>query len=334
MGCERRDNCSICLEDNDRSQALMDQMLRLAWPWTLKRIARQLNPAHQQIFDSTPIDYYWSVHQSEWATDIMFKSAEALDRIYPALARGALASFSSPDVMRFLGRKLHGNFQGQVVSDYKQRPEGMRVNHRVKDNSVNVYNKQGSVLRPECTINDPHEFKVFRPSEPDPDGPLDWRPMRKGIADLHRRAQVSQACNERYLDALASINTEAPLRHLIEPVCRPVRWKGRRVRGLRPWTADDRSLLQVVNRGEFVVNGFRNRDIRRYLYCTHATSEEPKRRASAGATRMLRMLRAHGIIRKLPRTHLYRVTGKGRQILTAILQSQDVTLDQLNKAVA
>ena len=31
--------------------------------------------------------------------------------------------------------------------------------------------------------------------------------MRKGVADLHRRAQVSQKTNEHYLDALAQLDT-------------------------------------------------------------------------------------------------------------------------------
>jgi hypothetical protein len=35
--------------------------------------------------------------------------------------------------------------------------------------------------------------------------------MRKGIADLHRRAEVSQAANERYLDALAVVDDDTTL---------------------------------------------------------------------------------------------------------------------------
>jgi hypothetical protein len=29
--------------------------------------------------------------------------------------------------MRFLGGKVHGNFQGEIVSEFNQRPEGIRV---------------------------------------------------------------------------------------------------------------------------------------------------------------------------------------------------------------
>ena len=197
-----------------------------------------------------------------------------------------------------------------------------------------MYNKYANLLRVETTMNDPSDFKAFRPSAWDPQGPHAWRPLRKGIADLHRRAQVSQASNERYLDALASLDTDARLNELIEPVCRPVRWKGRRVRPLRPWSREDGVLLRAISRGEFALNGFRNRDLVVHLFPTRYATRKQRRRISGRVTRKLLLLRAHGIIRKVPRTHRYVLTKKGREITTAILDSQDVTLAQLKKAAA
>ena len=46
--------------------------------------------------------------------------------------------------------------------------------------------------------------------------------MRKGIADLHRRAEVSRACNDRYFDALATLatlDTDETLSDIIPAVC-------------------------------------------------------------------------------------------------------------------
>ena len=70
-------------------------------------------------------------------------------------------------------------------------------------------------------IREPDDFKVYRATEGDPEGPKDWRPMRKGIADLHRRAVVSQAANERYLEALAAIHDATTRRQMVEPLCQP-----------------------------------------------------------------------------------------------------------------
>lgn len=55
-------------------------------------------------------------------------------------------------------------------------------------------------------MQDPEDFLVYRHAEGDPDGPLQWLRMRKGIADLYRRAEVSQKVNSRYLNALASVD--------------------------------------------------------------------------------------------------------------------------------
>jgi len=334
MAYERRENCFARIEDVPAAQQRMDRLLRLRWSTVLDKIARQLNPLGQKLLGGLPIPYYWSVHQSEWATDIMFQSPAALAAVYPALVRGGMMAFSSRDVMRFLGKKPHGNFQGEVVSHYKQRSEGICVRHQLKQNSVKMYDKQGSVLRVETTINRPADFRVFRPQQSDPDGPCQWQTMRKGIADLHRRAEVSQASNERYLEALASLNTDQPLPELLIPVCRPVSWRGKRVRALQPWCPHDRALLQAINRGEFAINGLRNRDLLAILHPDVHTSEDAKRRAASRVTRSLRLLRAHGILRKVPRTHRYMLTTRGRNITTAILTYQNLTLEQLNQLAA
>lgn len=330
IGYRKIDNAFVRLDDPARAQALMDRMLRTDWPAALDAVAARLNPAHGELFAAAPQTYYWTAHQSEWATDILFRSRAALASIYPALTRGAIVCFRSPDVMRFLGRKLHGRFAGEVVSDYKDRAEGVRVKHRGAGNSVKMYDKHGVILRAETTINIAKEIKVYRPAEGDPGGEKSWRPMRKGIADLHRRAEVSGRCNRRYLDALATLDTSTPLGKLAGKVCERTRWKGRGVRGLRPWTKADRALLAAVSGGEFELSGFRNRDIAAILY----PSAKGDRRVCGRVTRQLRMLRAHGLIGKISRTHRYRLSAKGRQIVSALLRAQEVSLEQLNKAAA
>lgn len=332
LSYRRRDNCFAGLGDVPSAQKLFDRQLRRDWPGLLDRIAHLINPAYKEMFQGFPLDYYWSIYQSEWATDIMFKSSAALAQIYPALVLHGITTFSSPDVMRFLGRKVHGAFQGEIISDFKDRPEGIRIKHRVGPNSVKLYDKQGSVLRVETTMNNPNGFKVFRPIEGDATGPLAWRPMRKGISDLYRRVQLSQASNERYLDALAGVNTSTPLGELVKGICQPTTWNNKRVRALRPWSQEDTQLFGAVSRGEFAVNGFRNRDLQTLLYETSIQTPEEKRRRSARVTRLLRMLRAHGLIQKVTHTHRYILTAKGRNIIPAILTSQRVSLKQLENA--
>lgn len=333
LSYRRRDNCFVSLENIKRSQTLMDSQVRKDFPKLLNRIARILNPAHGKIFKDFPQEYYWSVYQNEWATDVMFRDIASLQKIYPSLVLHAMTSFSSPDVMRFLGRKTHTAFQGEIVSDFKDRAEGIRVKHRVDGLSIKMYDKW-SDLRIENTWNNPDGFKVFRTAEGNEDGPPAWRPLRRGVADIHRRCYLSQAANERYLDALASADTSVPLGNLVKNICRPTIWKNKRVRALRPWDQEDTKLFATVNRGEFAINGFRNRDLQTHLYDHPATSPEEKRRRSARVSRLLRMLRAHGLIAKVPHSHRYMLTQKGREIIPAILTSQRISMDQLQKLAA
>ena len=252
----------------------------------------------------------------------------------------AVATFSSPDVLRFLGRKIPPEgiiphaFAGEVVTDLKHRPEGIRVKHRVKSNSIKMYDKQGSVLRIETTINDPSDFKVYRRKESDKDGPLSWLPLRKGIADLHRRAEVSRSSNNRYLDALASAQNTIPLKDLTDRLCSSVMWNGKRVRALNPYSPEDASLLEAVSSGEFGINGFRNRDLRALLFSQNQPSEKDNRRESAVITRKIRLLRAHGLISKVPKTHRYVLTNKGRIAATALLTARNADTETLTKLAA
>jgi hypothetical protein len=335
IGYVRRDNCFTSLADPARAQTLMDRQLTANWPRLLEQTRRLIHPAHGEAFASNPLDYYWSVDQSEWASDVMFKSPKLLSELYPRLIGHGMRALGSRDVMRFLGHRvpahggINGNFQGEVTSDMKSRPEGLRLKHRVNRNSVKLYDKQGSVLRVETTVNDTTDFKVYRPVEGKPASKPAYRVLRKGVADLHRRAQVSDASNQRYLDALASVEHNAKLGDLLTPLCKPTHWKGKRVRALHPLGDEDAKLLEAVARGEFTLNGFRNRDLRELLYGMSKSDEKETRRRSGAVTRKLRMLRAHGLIKKVPRTHRYVLSDYGRLAITAVLAARDATPQQL-----
>src|SRR5258708_31156233 len=117
-----------------------------------------------------------------------------------------MESFGSKDVMRFLGRSVSAGitprFAGEGVSDVREKPEkyeGMRIKHRVNRNSVKMYNKAGSVLRVATTLDDMHDLPAPRAV----DGKKVYKRMRKGVADMPRRAEGSRGGNGRYLGAHA-----------------------------------------------------------------------------------------------------------------------------------
>ncbi len=92
---------------------------------------------------------------------------------------------------------------------------------------------------------------------------------------------------------------------------------------------EDAELLQAVGRGEFALNGFRNRDVQAILYQLQPRDMAQKRRHSAAVGRRPRMLRAHRLIRKVPRTHRHQLTERGRSLITALQSAQATTVRQL-----
>jgi hypothetical protein len=341
LGYTRRDNCFTWLQDPERAQQLMQEQLRASWGSLMNRLTKQVHPLHGVLFRDPPNPYYWSIDESEWATDIIFRSPEALAELYPRLIRHGITALGSAEVMRFLGHRtpahggVHGKFQGEVMSDLRTRPEGVRIKHRAGANSVKMYDKQGSVLRVETTLNDAGPFKTFRAAEPresrtKPGQPVKrWRPLRKGVCDVGRRAKICQGANTRYLEALAKVSDATPLAKLADKLCQRTELNGRSVRALNPWGESDGKLLAAVCRGEFALQGFRNRDIRALLYETAPTTPAESRQQSAAVGRQLRLLRAHGLIQRIAKTHRYQLTESGRTTLVALLHARQANAAQL-----
>lgn len=339
---EQADNCFTRVDDAELAQRLLDEQLRTAWPATLDALRQRIHPLQEEIFRASPMKYWWVAYQTEWATDLLFTHAATLAGIYPPLVRHAVDHFKSPDVLRFLGRVERQAWKTEVVSSFRERCEGVRVKHWLNGNSVKMYDKAGSILRIETTIGNPKDFCVLRPRREDERGErhdaatgaqLVWRNMRKSVADLHRRAALSQRSNERYLDALSVVDDTTPCSRIFDAVARPVVDHDRRFRALRLSEPTELALLEAISRGEFVTAGFRNRDLRRLLYARPHTKADD-RRHSGRISRLLRLLRAHGVIRKIHKTHRYQLTQRGRLLTAALRATRDATVRQLLRDAA
>lgn len=337
----RADNCFPHLADPDRAQRIFDGMLALPWQSILDDLVARANPALAAVIDAARVSYYWTLHQSEWATDLMFRDASVLASCYPGLVRHAMTDFQSKDVMRFLGRRLTPAYQGEVQSDFKDRREGIRVKHLVGINSLKMYDKahpvppiRGAVpaaLRIESTVNKPSDFTVRRKAQGKPKSPSKPRPLRKGIADIRRRARICQNANSRYADALAAATDHSKVHDVIAPVIKPAMLDGRRVRALRPWATPDLPLLRAISRGEFLLNGFRNRDILPLLFPDATSDPSERRKASARITYLLRILRGHGLVTKVDGTHRYIVNTKARTLIAAVLATDEARISRLKQ---
>jgi hypothetical protein len=302
----------------------------------LNRLTFGSCPALSQVFDPLDPDYYWSADETEWATDIMFNSVKSLDELYPLLFHHAMRVSNSPSVMRYYGRcQLRGSFPNEVISDCRRRYEGIRVKHWKNRNSIKMYNKSGSILRIETTISNTREFKVFRHPDDNKNRPASWQKMRKGVSDLYRRCEVSDKCNERYADELASAQLAEKLKEVVSPACNRIKKKGRTYRGLNPWQQQDYKLLAFLASGENTIGGFRNKDLRKWLYPESEKLENQEHEKYCGrTTRLIKLLRVHGLIKKVAKENRYMLTSKGQKFACSLMTASAIDIKGLTKIAA
>ena len=324
----RADNRFTWIEDFEVAQGLADAQMHTDWVEMCEQLRRTYHPMHEKI--GRPLhglSYYWTAPQTEFSSDVLFRDQRVLDRLMPRLILHGMLNLGCEQVMRFLGKQLNGCFGGEVVTDLRRRAEGVRLKHWVNRNSIKLYNCL-NVLRPETTIHEAEDLKVYRTPETRPDAPKAWYPLRRGVADLYRRRDISKAANERYLTALAAASVTTPLAEEAAKVCQPVRRDERRYRALNPFEAGDAQLLAAVNKGEWAVKGFRNREIRRLLF-GEAKDKKQERSQAAKVSRRLALLHAHGLIAKVSHTHRWQVTQKGRRVITALLAARQADTEKL-----
>jgi hypothetical protein len=194
---------------------------------------------------------YWVTAQSEDSTDLLFKNRQDLCELYPKLLSHSTLCFGAKEVMNFLGRKLSGHFQGEIVSDLSspacRRMGGSRIKHRVKENWLKMYDKSGVVLRVETVINNPEEFHVRKKVTRKGRNQTEWVAMRKGVVWLFRYREVSLTANSRYLDAPAVVDDPTNAKRDLDRVT--VRKKdaaGRGCSGFSPLARHDAELFQAV----------------------------------------------------------------------------------------
>jgi hypothetical protein len=325
IGFEQRDNCFVWIDDLPRVQQMMQRLENRKWAGLLSAMARRVNPLPNKL---KLYGYYWSVRESEYATDVLFCDSKRLAGIYPALVDHALRQFSCQDVMKFLGRRTNARFNGEASANIRHRAQGTRIKHWVEENSMKMYDKESSVLRVETTLNNVRRFKVRRCTQRRGKRAMHWIPMRKGIMDLPRRTEICRAANERYLQALGVVGEPSPTRQLLDPLSRQVTEKGRLYRALRPVSPEDARVFAVVMDGRYHLKGFTNAHLRRELL-PHANDVQQQRRQSGRITRMLRLLRAHGLIRKVSQTRYYRVSDSGQRAMTAALRIREADVTRL-----
>ncbi len=303
------DNAFVSIADTERSQAIVGDFPVRALRTKLDDLARMMCPVIRHFHSG----FYWSLMQVEYATDLIFKSAEALAAPYDHLVRTAAHAVKVDQIATFLGRRLDARFAGEIGNRFNTRIQGTSIKHYMGRASIKMYDKLGRVLRIETTVNDVSIFKHHRMVE-HRDGTRSKKtaPVKKSIFSLGIMAKLMEAANRRYLDFLAALDDPSDGVQKLPKVAKPVRRNGRSHRGFNLFQTEDLAVFLAIVRGEFLITGFRNRDLRLHLGIT-----------GRQVSRILKRLRLHGLIKIVGKSYKYYLTRLGRSVISCALQLRE-----------
>ena len=129
--------------------------------------------------------------------------------------------------------------------------------------------------------------------------------------------------NHRYLDALAAAPLKGEGVAALDALCRPRTNRGRTYARFSPLSPKDLALFRAVMAGEHAIVGFRNSDITARLYRRPPADRDEAHRRCERVSRLIVKLRGHGLVAKVPRARLYRVTRHGQRVMSAAIALHD-----------
>ena len=313
------DNAFVDIADFGKAQKLADSFRVDRLHGRLKRLAFTYCPVIRHFSSN----YHWSIMQLEYATDIIFKQKKDLEHLYETLTRTAVHTVKVEHIATFLGRKLNGNYQGEMGNDYSIRIEGTRIRHQMGPVAIKMYDKLGLVLRIETTTNDVTFFKHHRRVE-HRDGSWEMKVAhaKKSIYSLPALRELMSDANHRYLEFISTMEEPTSGAKNLNKLSQRVREGEHTYRGFNLFDCEDLALFEALLRGEFNISGFTSRRLRMLL----------NGKTGSQISRILKRLRTHGLIKKIGRTYKYYLTCLGRRVIMAALHLRQMITPTLATA--
>jgi len=338
---ERSGNKFITIADDARARQLQDQQVATPWWTELNKLLPVAFPTMEQTV-GPHLGYTWINWQSEWATDLLFNDAATLADVSQRMMQYAFATGDSAKLIRFFNRPgmigksgaIRNSATPKLQTKMKEYPDGMRLRHWFNGNSIKMYT-EFNVLRFETTINQPDDFRVYRHKQAaDKQGPKELLPLRKGVADMAPRAEISRRINSAYMDHVAAANDdENKLHDILAPYLSTRTKQGHRIRALNPF-GKDRTLLTLIADPQFLISGCSNKELRDRLKNDPRYQGRTEKQLSGIITRAIRLLRDHGILHKIPSRRRYRVSPDGRRLVNVLTAALSASTKELAKQAA
>ena len=200
---------------------------------------------------------------------------------------------------------------------FNKRWLGSRIKHQMGPVAIKLYDKFNLILRIETTVNNVAFFKQYRQVQHrDGTTSMKWAPMKKTVYSLPPLREVLQEANQRYLKFISAIATPEVGVEKLHRLAETQVENDHRFKGFNLLAEEDAALFRTLLRGEFTISGFTARQLRQLL----------SDRNPGQMTRLLRRLRAHGLIKKVGKRYKYYLTEFGRQAATMALKLREMTV--------
>ena len=157
--------------------------------------------------------------------------------------------------------------------------------------------------------------------------------MRKRIADIAVRARISKERTDCFSEHMSTLTEKTPVGELMLPASSSFVKQGKKVRAL-DLLGKDREFLQAVSDLKWDVEAITNQALQTKLASSSWAKGMSGKRLSARISRHLRLLRDHGLIRKLPKQRKYILTAKGQKLTTALNAALAASSQDLLKLAA
>ena len=306
------DNAFDSIEDVGKAQELSDSI-------SIEKLHRKLDEFAWEfcpVYKDFKLRYHWSVMQAEYATDIVFQKQDDLQQIYSELVATAIHTVKPENIATFLGQKLDPRYQGEVGNNYNVRIEGSRIKHTMGSVSIKMYDKFSKILRIETTANDISFFKHFREVvHRDGSTSHEMAALKKNIYSLSFLTDNLKASNKRYLEFISAFDNKEVGRKRLEKVTSSKVDNNRNYKGFNFFSKDDLSVLAAIARGEFNINGLRNKNLQKLLGFK-----------GGKISRLIKRLRVHGLIKKASDSYEYYMTKIGKETLIMAQKIKELVL--------
>lgn len=310
---QKTDNAFVQISDFDQAQKLSDSIRVEDLHTALDHIVSRYCPLPKEW----KLRFNFTIHQVEYATDIVFKDQESLRPLYENIIETAMHTVTPDDIASFLGKRFSVLFEGEAGSKYNKRILGTRIKHQMGEISVKIYDKFGSVLRIEVTSNDVSKLKTFRDVQKrDGSTVKKMAPVKKSIYSLFVLTGIFKGATRRYLEFVSSFDDPTDGLKKLDKVVEPVTENNRNYKGFNFFSKEDEAILIAIADGRFNIKGLTNKELRKLI----------PEKTPGQLSRILKRLRMHGIIKKVGKTYKYYLTALGRQIIVAGLKFKNMSL--------